>query len=664
MHYRPEIDGLRAIAVVPVILFHAGFAPFAGGYVGVDVFFVISGYLITALLLEDLRQDRFSIARFYERRARRILPALALVLAVTVPFAWFWMLPGPFESYARSMLFTALFLSNVHFWENTGYFATATEAEPLLHTWSLAVEEQFYLLFPICLWLLSRRSGRALLIWFGSVAVLSLVLAQWGTQNDPEVNFFFTFSRVWELLAGSICAVLLSQRPAQGQGLLAGLGMAMILASVFFYDTATPFPSVWTLLPVVGTALVILYAAPGTGVARALSLRPVVAVGLVSYSAYLWHQPLFAFARIRSLTEPSHLVMAGLCLLTFVLAALSWRFVEQPFRRSNARWLPTRRGVFAASAVVIMGFAVMGAVGFAGKGLPNRLPGPVQDIVAFDGARSFHQDTCQFSGKEDTPSHPIAACGSDQPQVIVLGDSHAGAIATQTVKRLSENGISAYAVSRAGCIGLPGFVRLEAAMDRGCEAYKRDLLDFARQSEAPILVIVSRFPLYVQGTRFDNGEGGVETGRPGHVDVLETPAPGAPGRKARVLEALPDRIADLAQAFDIVLVDPVPEAGWSVPQVLAKQVLFDGAQSALSTDKARYVERAGPVLEAFDRISATNVRRIPTADLFCDAERCANAQDGLPLYSDDDHLSKVGAVRLAEEIAKAVQSLQEASGSP
>lgn len=660
MQYRPEIDGLRAVAVIPVILFHAGFAPFSGGYVGVDVFFVISGYLITALLLEDIRKERFSIARFYERRARRILPALAVVLAATLPFAWFWMLPGPFESYARSMLFTALFLSNVHFWENTGYFATSTEAEPLLHTWSLAVEEQFYLLFPLCLWLLSRKSGRVLLVWFALVAGLSLLLAEWGVRNEPEVNFFFTFSRVWELLAGSICAVLLAQRPQPVQGALGAAGLLMILAAVVLYDATTPFPSVWALLPVGGTMLIILFAAPGTWVATALSWKPVVAIGLVSYSAYLWHQPLFAFARIRSLTEPSHLLMAILCLLTFVLAALSWRFVEQPFRRSSARWLPTRHGVFLASTGVISLFAVIGALGLAGKGLPERLPDNVQRIVAYDGVRSPHQETCQFSGKEDTPPHPIQGCGSTTPDVVMIGDSHSAAIATTVVDRLSKDGAETYAVARAGCIALPGFIRLEKSMNRGCEEFKQGMLDFARNGQTPILVITSRFPLYLHGTRFDNGEGGIETGRPGEVDVSGTADPGTAGRYDRVLQALPARIDALAQEFDIVLVEPIPEAGWNVPQMLAKKALFQGASADLSTDATRYGDRADPVLAAFDQITAPNVIRIQSAALFCAAGRCDNARNGLPLYSDDDHLSAPGAALVAEEIAKAVQSLLSA----
>ncbi len=329
MKYRTEIDGLRAIAVLPVILFHAGASLFSGGYVGVDVFFVISGYLITTIILTERAAGVFSIRKFYERRARRILPALYLVIFACLPFAWAWMVPEMLADFARSVAATALFISNAHFWETAGYFASDTDLKPLLHTWSLAVEEQFYLVFPVFLILAgTRKLGR--FAWLlGILALASLLLSEWGWRNEPDANFYFTPSRFWELLAGSLCGILLFERGPYSNNALATSGLGLILFAVFAFDETVPFPSVYALVPVLGSVLIILFAAPLTRVARVLSFKPFVGIGLISYSAYLWHQPLFAFARIRSPQEPAMAWMMVLSVVTLGLAYLK-AFREKP----------------------------------------------------------------------------------------------------------------------------------------------------------------------------------------------------------------------------------------------------------------------------------------------------------------------------------------------
>ncbi len=339
MNYRPEIDGLRALAVVPVILFHAGFPQFSGGYIGVDVFFVISGYLITTILITELQSGQFSLVRFYERRARRILPALFLVVAVSLFAGWFILFPADLEQLAMSVVAVATFLSNFFFWSESGYFDTSTELKPLLHTWSLAVEEQYYIFFPILLAALWRFGNRVLISVLVSVLALSLsvVLFDLGAISEKEAAFYLLPGRAWELMIGALISVLYvrnnfkSVSPAVA-GSLSALGMSFILYAVFFFDENTPFPSHYTLIPTIGTALIILFEKPNTWSFRLLSNPICIGVGLVSYSAYLWHQPLFAYTRYLSLEEPSHLLMAGLSALTFLLAYLSFRFVETPFR--------------------------------------------------------------------------------------------------------------------------------------------------------------------------------------------------------------------------------------------------------------------------------------------------------------------------------------------
>ena len=346
MRYRPEIDGLRAIAVVAVILFHAGFALFGGGFVGVDVFFVISGFLITSIIVEELKTGRFSVLRFYERRARRILPALFTVMAACVPFAYRLLSPDDLKDFAQSLAAICLFASNVLFWGESGYFDTQAELKPLLHTWSLAVEEQFYVVFPLLL-LAAWRLGRGVLLaLIGAIAVASLFTSVDEVRNFPSAAFYLLPSRAWQLLVGALASLVADRWPsaalrqpavrlaseAFGWG-----GMAMIVMALFLFDEQTPFPGLNAALPTVGTVLVLLGASDRTSVGRMLAWRPLVGLGLISYSAYLWHQPLFAFTKHALLADlPTDLAIV-LCAVTIVLAYLSWRYVEQPFRnRSSA----------------------------------------------------------------------------------------------------------------------------------------------------------------------------------------------------------------------------------------------------------------------------------------------------------------------------------------
>ena len=362
MQYRREIDGLRAVAVVPVILFHADFVLFAGGYVGVDVFFVISGYLITMILIEDLEAKRFSLKHFYERRARRILPALFFMMIFCVPFAWVWMLPSQFSDFSQALIATSLFASNILFWQQTDYFGPEIDENPLMHTWSLAVEEQFYIFFPILLWFLWRYDRKYVVTVILLLCLLSLALSEWGWRNAHDANFFLIVTRAWELGAGALCAFILHARTVRPNTILSAFGLALIIISVLTYDDLTPFPSLYALAPVGGTALIILFSTAKTPVGRLLSIPAMVGIGLISYSAYLWHQPLFAFARMRGGGFAEDWLLMALAVASLGMGWLSWRYVERPFRKSDGV-LASREAVFSASAV---GLAVFIGLGFYG----------------------------------------------------------------------------------------------------------------------------------------------------------------------------------------------------------------------------------------------------------------------------------------------------------
>ena len=310
MEYRREIDGLRALAVLPVILFHAGFQTFSGGFVGVDVFFVISGYLITTVIFAELETGNFSVIKFYERRARRILPALFLMMSVCLPFAWLWLMPHDLKSFSQSLVAVSAFSSNVLFWKTSGYFESAAELKPLLHTWSLAVEEQFYVVFPIFLMLTWRLGKRWILGLLVLVFLVSLQTAQYESITKPSAAFYLLPTRAWELILGAFIALTYSRLSGIGisKSFHEGLsitGVLLILYAIFAFDELTPFPSLYTLVPTTGAALIILFANRATTAGRAIGNKVLVAVGLISYSAYLWHQPLFAFAKHRSLEAPS-----------------------------------------------------------------------------------------------------------------------------------------------------------------------------------------------------------------------------------------------------------------------------------------------------------------------------------------------------------------------
>lgn len=360
MIYRAEIDGLRALSVISVVLFHAGFDIVKGGFVGVDIFFVISGYLITNLLIEDIENNKFNLCLFYERRMRRILPALVVVMLASTLAAWVFLLPPDLHKFGNILMGTSSFVSNIVLWKQEGYFIDAAELNPLIHTWSLAVEEQYYLLFPPFLFLI-WHFGKHKVFWIICIlTVLSLFLCEWGSRYKEVANFYLTPTRAWELLAGSIAAFIVNKKGIKKNEYISFLGLAGIIFSVVFYNKNMPFPSLYTLLPVISSVLFILFASVETKAAKILSKKVFVLIGLMSYSIYLWHQPLFAFAKTMSRTLDlqfsTNIFLVG---VTFILAFFSWRFIEQPFRK---RWSESQKKVFMCSILSMFMLAGLGFV--------------------------------------------------------------------------------------------------------------------------------------------------------------------------------------------------------------------------------------------------------------------------------------------------------------
>lgn len=376
MQYRKEIDGLRAVSVLSVIFFHAGFTVFSGGFIGVDIFFVISGYLITRILLTEKKSGTFTLINFYERRARRILPALFFVLLVCLPFAWQWLVPTDMKSFSQSLIAVAGFVSNILFYSNTGYFDTAADWKPLLHTWSLAVEEQYYLFFPLLLMFMWKLGQRWLILLLTVIAIASLLHAQWSSSNNPAAGFYLLPARGWELLIGAFVALYLNhnndrQFSAPANQLGSSAGLLLISYAIFAFDKHTPFPSFYTLIPTLGAALIILFAREETLTGKLLGYPLFVGIGLISYSAYLWHWPLFVFARHQSIPEvPSQLLLGSLAIGALLLGFISWKYIETPFRNQQKL---NRQNIFAASALCMMFCIAFGVTGHYTKGFSNRI---------------------------------------------------------------------------------------------------------------------------------------------------------------------------------------------------------------------------------------------------------------------------------------------------
>jgi len=412
--YRPEIDGLRALAVTSVVLFHAKAPGFSNGFLGVDIFFVISGFLITSIILRESRGAGFSYPDFVTRRARRILPALFTVMLVCIPFAYWLMLPDALENFGQSLLATTLSANNILLWLTTGYWDLAAEYKPLLHTWSLGVEEQFYILYPLILLLalkLSHRAGIAALVF---LAILSFAFMLREMDRDPASAFYLLHCRAWQLLTGGIAALIMARSGRMARPWLAGLGLLLLLiAFVPWPDNALPTAAM-LLMATIGTALYLLFADAGNRVTWPFTRRSTVFVGLVSYSFYLWHQPVFAFLRVAQFHEPAPWQIAAGIVLTFFLAVLSWHFVEKPFR-SDRRVAPRLFWSFTGAGVAVT--LATGLVMYVSDGVPSRL-----DYATDQGGAGT---TIAYNERIRHMLPDVVPASSARPKVMIAGNSFA-----------------------------------------------------------------------------------------------------------------------------------------------------------------------------------------------------------------------------------------------
>ena len=428
MKYRAEIDGLRALAVLPVILFHAGFEWFSGGFVGVDIFFVISGYLITTIIISEMAEGKFSIINFYERRARRILPALFFMMLLCIPPAYFYMLPDPLENFGQSLVSTSLFSNNILLLVTSGYWDLDSEYKPLLHTWSLAVEEQYYIIFPILMFSLWKFGRNAIFICFVLIIIISLYFAQ--VESDRDVAFYSLHTRAFELLLGALMSGYFMERPTNmlplAKNIFSLIGLLMIFYSILFFDGETRLPSVYTLVPVIGTCLVIYFTDKTSYVHKILSYKALVSIGLISYSAYLFHQPILSFLKIYSVNSPSTIDIFFAIAITFVLAWISYKFVESPFRNKKKF---NSTSIFLFAAIAMFSFSSIGLYFNSTDGMPDRFKvnaSPLDKSATLSQrAWSYKNDSYLENGKLN---------------VLVVGNSFGRDVVNMLIETFDEEG--------------------------------------------------------------------------------------------------------------------------------------------------------------------------------------------------------------------------------
>ncbi len=607
--YRPEIDGLRAIAVLSVVFYHAGVRGFSGGFVGVDVFFVISGYLITSILRNDLARQRYSLAEFYRRRVQRIFPALFAMILVVSMVSAVAMLPVEIRHYSTSLLATVLFLSNFEFYRLTDYFELGSSARPLLHTWSLAVEEQWYLFWPLLLSAsIFKARSRAVGLTVSIIAI-SFLLSVIFINIDSAATFYFLPTRAWELGLGAFLSISKIEIRNRLLNECAGIvGLALILLSVKMYTHETTFPGLAALPPCLGAFLLIMAGERGGVVTRALSLRPLTFVGLISYSLYLWHWPIIVFSEAWLFLPKTPALSVGVIALSFFAAIVSWRFVERPFRLGAGRF--STKLVLSGGGIAILCGAGLAVTMPVAANLLRSFPPHQEDMARymyFDGDAAFRRGTCFMVGPRSAYDRTgcLTPTGA-APPVVLVGDSHAAHL---------WPGLSLY----------PSEIDVLQATFTGCVAKR-----YAAQSG---VACRQKMNETLSGLSALNPSAVLFSSRWHREDVADL----------KVLFSDP-----LIRRYNPILVGPTPEYIAALPRLI---VFSERNSDPGLVDRSRSdgVFELDAEMRAMAR--EVGVPYFSMTDLLCHDGRCDSlAKPGIPLQFDYGHLTPEGSELIAQSL--------------
>ena len=664
--YRPEIDGLRAIAVGAVILYHAditifGHQPFKGGFIGVDIFFVISGYLITSIILQELNTtDSFSFKNFYERRVRRILPALLFVMLVSLPFAWIFLLPSGFVDFSKSILYSLGFSSNFYFhYSGQIYGAESGLLKPFLHTWSLSVEEQFYILFPIVL-LITFKYFRKYLIYILILGfVISLGLADWGSRNYPSFNFYVLPTRGWELLAGSILAYfeIIKDQRSKNKTLnliLPFTGLILIGHSILFFNNKMFHPSITTLSPIIGVCLIIWFSNKNELITKILSTKLFVGIGLISYSLYLWHYPIFAFARINDLFDSNIFYKIVFLIITIFISVISYNLVERPARNKENKFNIILYKIFFVIILLILA----NLLSLIYNGFSARVP----DLLKKDLTKRHFLVN---SNNENCQSHPVGCSFNvfSNKKIFIIGDSHMSALAYDLKDRVISKSYQFNTSIIGGCLFFPGFNSVDIKtkkITRCNNKYHSKLLEKLQKEKNSIIILGGRYPVYLSNTLFNNQEGGIEGFKYSTQLIPENDG-------SNIKDNFKSAIKSISLQNYIILIYPIPEVGWNLPRKILSQInknllsIEEDEIKKVTTSYEVYRERTKSSFELLDNVQGDNIFRVYPHTLFCDTivrARCLTHDDENVFYTDYDHPSPKGAEMINELIMKEIEKIE------
>lgn len=639
--FRKDLNGLRALSVALVVIYHAGVMSLGGGYVGVDAFFVLSGYFMTSLILRDIASERFSFVEFYTRRARRILPALFAMVLVTSVFAYLFLMPEELKYYARSVRATALFYSNIQFSRESGYFDIGSQLKPLLHTWSLSVEEQFYVIFPILLFVVYRLRSRAVLPVLVAVTVLSFTASEFVVHSDQTGAFFGLPYRLWELMLGGL-AVSIGRRPNQfGCEVITAIGIILLLSSALFYTDLTPVPGVASLIPCIG-ALFIIISGRDSRLAAVLLGNPFCQfIGKISYSVYLWHWPIIIFEPYIVSDLSPWARVALVLVLSVGFGWASWKFVEQPFR---FQFVIGKKPVAALGCYLVVagGFVSVSEVVIDANGLPNRLSDRAARLYAAKSdASPFFRPQCfgDPDGNGLTPADvdqdKVCLLGSSgQPEFVLWGDSHAGSLASSLDAAAKRSGRTGIFVGNGGCPPFASSGLLRPDRVKRCD-------DFNASVEAMIIRLnISDVVLAAYWRKYLSIRDGTESqlsAKEGSVQFTDV--------RSRLADNVM-RLNDLDTKVWLML--DIPDFAQPVPERLARlATLSEQVQISLPISEVNDRQGAGQNLVREVGRQA-NARIVDPTPWLCDAHVCNAVSGETVLYKDGDHLTQRGALLISK----------------
>lgn len=634
--FRADINGLRAWAVLAVIFYHFSIPGFSGGFVGVDIFFVISGFLMTKIVVEGLEQGNFSLWHFYLARARRIIPALLVLCLCLLLMGWFWLLNADYQALAKQVQSATLFISNILFFNETGYFGGSAHEKWLLHTWSLSVEWQFYLLLPLFalfIWRCFAATGLKYLL--GLLAIVSLSLSVYQSQQNPDAAFYLLQYRAWEMIVGAGLWWFTRHKslPKKICNVLELIGFALICYAIYRFDASLAWPGSAALVPVIGAALILLAGQQQSWLTNNWMAQR---LGNSSYSLYLWHWPLVVALNYTNKLEDISWILSAL-LLTLLLAELSLKWVEKPCRLHLATFTKlTSTTVFIIVSALVVFMTQM----IVNQNITGRIPEAIK--LAESEAKNYNpkRKQCLLRSKKGGES-PLCEFGNGEPNMIVMGDSHANALVSAAGEAAAKHNGSAIELSLSICSNLIGLQRYGDKRD-ACltfnERYINALATTDFLADIP-LVLITRHSYYLHGPNEPNHKNF------GKALVYFSEYNPQPNKKldAEYQQALIDTTCLLAQNRPVYLLRPIPEMAINVPKTMARNLMLGEKEVDISITLAEYHQRHALVWAAQDQAAkqcgATILDPLP---YLCPAGRCISQIDGRPLYYDDDHLSEFG----------------------